>query len=117
MDIKGSSKCPVCGKDSPHYHSPEEATMYNAKFVGVGPQFVQDTMQEFYLAMDAMRRKGARENQDIGYNAGFNVSADILEAAINNAKKKLGWMAERAGEFPPIIFDAKKAANKQTGNS
>jgi len=92
---EGSSKCPICDKDSPHYHAPEEATMYNAKFVGIGPQYVQDAIQEVYAAMDAMRRKGARENQDIGYNAGFNVSADILEAAIKKMKDKLGFMADR----------------------
>ena len=110
--VLGSSVCPICGKDSPHYHKPEEATMYNAKFVGVGPQFVQDALQHVYAAMDAMRRKGARENYDRGYNAGFNVSADILEAALKDIKAKLGWMAERTGEFPPIVFDAEAAANR-----
>lgn len=27
----GSSKCPICGKDFPHYHSPEEQAQHNEK--------------------------------------------------------------------------------------
>lgn len=29
-ELKASSKCPICGVDTPHYHSPEQAEAYRS---------------------------------------------------------------------------------------
>lgn len=95
-----SIDCERCGKsfsmESEFEEHKREVQAHESSYVGVGPEFVNDAFQHIYQALDAMRRKGSRENQDIGYNAGFNVSADILEAAIKDVKEKLGWMVERS---------------------
>lgn len=52
---KGTSACPICGRDTPHYHSPEQVANHRDT-----EAWVEESLRQFKEAMAADERLGAQ---------------------------------------------------------